>query len=335
MNIQTVIAEYIENSSEYKLTDEELKTIKHEGINKFIFNKLNSSKYRASAIADDYKQKVIDKIALCINHETPIHITLPFGATKSPYLPTAPNIDWSEVFNIAYIRDYLKPIAGAYNMGVILEYVSVAVFEEKVNRIPQKDTDVYDSQFTKLIEFYQQYLPKNFQLKYSRVSDEIPREKIEHQIDIKKEELRRNWEKQSKEVRDYKLCRARRNAIFDSNDENAEGVVFEAALAHDSFCSECWTTDTAPWDKKHMITLGHTYTKGWAIHVRSAPGSTINFWSGTGVIVGKNNKLTPTVLSTSQYNNIKQNIQNHEFAAEGLNKISAYFNKIPVAKLDQ
>ena len=330
MSIQTFITNNIENGSAYELSSEDQKTIQYEGLNKFIFNKLNSSKYRATSIDEGYRQKVIDKITLCLNQEIPIHITLPFGATKNPYLPTAPNIDWAEVFNIAFIRDYLKPIAKAYKHGVILEYISVAVFEEKVNRIPIKDTDLYDSQFTKLIEFYRRYMPENLQLNFSRVSDLIPRDKIERQIAIKKEELRKKWENLPKDVRDYKLFRARRNVLFDINEKNSESLILDAVLGHDAFCSECWSTDPAPWDKKHMITLGHTYTSGWAIHVRSVPGSTINFWSGTGVVVEKGNKFTPTVLSPSQYNNLRSNIKYEEYENDQLTGINNNFNKIPV-----
>jgi len=330
MNIQNFTTSYIENSSAYELTSEEQKIIQHEGLNRFIFNKLNSSKYRSTSIDKDYKQKIIDKINLCLNHEIPIYITLPFGATKNPYLPTAPNIDLAEVFNIAFIREYLKPIAKAYKHGVILEYISVAVFEEQVNRIPMEDTDLYDSQFTKLIEFYKHYVPENLHLIFSRVGDLISRDKIEQQIALKKEELRKQWENLPKDVRDYKLFRAKRNVLFDTNEKNSESLILEAVLGHDAFCSECWSTDPAPWDKKHMITLGHTYTSGWAIHVRSVPGSTINFWSGTGVLVEKGNKITPTVLSPSQYNNLRSNIKYEEYENDQLTGINNNFNKIPV-----
>jgi len=308
MDIPNYTKQLIENKSDYVLTPEDIKTIQHEGIKKYIFQKLNSSKYKASAITPDYVQKVQDKIDLCVNHNSPIYITLPFGATKNPYLPTAPGIDWAEMFNLAYIREYLKPIAKAYTNGVILEYISVAVFEEKVNRISQTDTDLYDQQFQKLIEFYQQYLPQNFTLKYSRVSDHIPRDIIERQLEIKKSELRKTWDQQSTEVKEYKLLKAKRNLIYDPIDQYANDYILDSALGHDAFCSECWTLDAAPWDKKNMITLGHNYTQGWAIHVRSTYGSSVNFWSGIGVLNRQSDRIVPTVLSAQQYEGVKKNI---------------------------
>lgn len=191
MYVNTYLENLINDKSEYSLTSEDQKIIKHEGLKRFIFNKLNSSKFRATAIGEDYGQKVLDKIELCINHEIPIYLTLPFGAIKNPYLPSYPYVDWAEVLNIVYLREYLKPIARAYKYGVVLEYISVAVFEEKVNRISEKDTNLYDREFTSLIKYFQKLLPKNFTLKYSRIEDEFPREKLERLLELKKTALRK------------------------------------------------------------------------------------------------------------------------------------------------
>lgn len=309
MDTNQYLTNIIQDNSSYTLTAEDKKVIQHEGVETFIFNKLDSSRFKASATEKGYLQKIKDKIHLSIMHDEPIYITLPFGATKNPYLPTAPAIDWAEVFNIAFIREYLKPIAAAYKNGVILEYVSVAVFEEKVNRIPKKDTDLYDKEFQKLIEYYQKFLPENFKLRYFRVEDSIPRSQIEKLIGIKMEELRKTWNKQTPEVIEYKLIRAKRNSIYNPNDSHFDSLILNSALGHDAFCSECWTTDAAPWDKKNMITLAHNYTTGWAIHVRSTPGSSVNFWSGIGVLLDRNGKYIPTVLSPKQYQEQKQEIK--------------------------
>lgn len=234
---------------------------------------------------------------------------MPFGATKNPYLPTAPGIDWGEVFNIAYIREYLSPLAQAYKYGVILEYISVAVFEEKTNRIPQRDSDKYDKEFSSLITFYKKYLPNNFKLVYSRVEDDLSRKEIEKQMNIKIKVLAKNWNDQPEEVRERKLFRARRNCLFDPKDKNVDQILLQSALGHDAFCSEAWTTKVGPWDKKTMITLGHNYTSGWAIHVRSARGSSVNFWSGIGILEQRKSEFIPTVLSPNQYNEVKDRIK--------------------------
>lgn len=309
MTTANFLTQLIKNRNEYILTESDRKTIQREGIKKFIINVLNSSKYRAQATSEDYLKKVVDKIDLCVNCQVPIHLTLPFGATKNPYLPTAPGIDWAEVFNIAYLREYLAPIARAYKYGILLEYISVGVFEERVNRIPQKDINLYDRQFASLLRFYQKYLPKNFKLIYSRVTDKVPAKEAIRRIDLKIADLRRNWNNQSHEIRDRKILRAQRNCVYDPKAKNAPTILLSSALGHDAFCSECWTTENAPWDEKDMITLGHNYTIGWAIHVRSARGSSVNFWSGMGALIKRGKEYIPTVLSPKQLGEFKSKIK--------------------------
>ena len=90
--------------------------------------------------------------------------------------------------------------------------------------------------------------------------------------------------------------------------KNLDAIWLRSVFVHDAFCSECWTFESAPWDKKDMITLGHNYTAGWAIHVRSAAGSSVNFWSGTGVIYQDKAGYLPSVLSFSQYESLKPRI---------------------------
>lgn len=309
MDAQKFLRQFIQDQSEYMLTKEDKQTIRTEGVGKFIFNKLNSSKYRASGIDEDYKTKVIDKINLCIDHQIPIYVTLPFGANKNPNLRTAPQIDWAEIFNLSYVRSYLKPIAKAYKYGVVIDYISVAVFQETVNYIQQRDTNLYDRQFSELVSYFQKYYPPNLELKFSRVSDQIKRSKIERMLAIKKSQLRKVWDKQIKKVRDYKIFRAARNCIINPKAKNKNQLLLESALGHDAFCSEYWTTDATPWDKKQMITLGHRYTKGWAIHFRSAPGSTVNFWSGIGLLQQRRDRYVPTVLSPTQFKKIETKLQ--------------------------
>lgn len=311
MTTSNFLTKLITNKNDYPLSDEDKKTIQREGIKKFIYNTLNSSKYRAQATSEDYLKKIVDKIDLCVNCQVPIHLTLPFGATKNPYLPTAPGIDWAEVFNIAYLHEYLNPIAKAYKYGIVLEYISVGVFEERVNRISQRDINLYDKQFMGLIKFYQKFLPKNFKLIYSRVTDKVPAREAVRRIDLKIIELRRNWNGQPQEVRDRKLFRAQRNCIYNPHTKNIQTVLLNSALGHDAFCSECWTTENAPWDEKDMITLGHNYTTGWAIHVRSTRGSSVNFWSGMGALIKRDGEYIPTVLSPKQFEEYKSKIK-HE-----------------------
>jgi len=196
------------------------------------------------------------------------------------------------------------------------------VFEEKVNHIPQKDVDLYDKQFTELIDFYQSFLPSNFKLKFSRLSDRGSKEKIYSLMDEKITQLRNNWKYLDENIRKEKLFRAERNIQFKGNEKNRDEIILTSALSHDAFTSECWAEAAAPiWNELDDISLGHRYTTGWAIHVRSAPGSTVNFWSGTGVLFKNEDKYTPNILSPKQYKEIE-----NKFNSEGV----SFFSNNPI-----
>lgn len=309
MNINTFLKELVQSKPEFTPTPEDKKTIEFEGIEKFIYNKLNSSIYKASSITPDYLVKIKDKIHLCINHEVPIHVSIPFGSVKVSTLPTAPGIDWAEVFNLTLVREYLTPIAKMYKYGVKLDYISVAIFEEEMNYFSQKDIALYETEFKKLVDIFCTYLPDNFEINFIRVADLVPKEKTLRMINIKVDELRNNWMKNSEEVRNTKIMRAKRNCCLKPTDKDYDKRILRSIFVHDAFCSECWTLDYAPWDKKDMITLGYRYTDGWAVHIRSARASTVNFWSGMGALLKNNDILIPTILSFKQYESHKKNIQ--------------------------
>lgn len=309
MQANNFIHDLIIDSRPYILTDEAKKAIQFEGIEKFIYTKLNSNKFKATKTTPDYDKVVRDKIHYCISNNLPIHLDLSTGATKNPRAVTAPGIDFAEVFNVAFIREFLKPIAAAYKYGVKLDYFSVAVFEEKVNHIPQQDVDLYDQQFSELITSYQKYLPDNLTINFSRLADRGSKAEMYAAMDKDIDQRRIQWPSLSEEVRTEKLRKAERNMYQPEKEQNPEESILYSALAHDSFSGECWSGIATPiWAEPDDISLGHRFTEGWAIHVRSAQGSTVNFWSGTGIIMQKGNKYIPTVLSPSQYKDVEKKL---------------------------
>lgn len=299
-----------------------------ERASKHIYNKLNLTKYKVTKTDAEYDRQVKEKIQVCVDHEIPIHILLPFGGIKNIYIKTYPHIDYGEVFNIAFIRDYLKPIAKGYKHGVILEYHSVEIIEEALNNIPKKDTEVYDIEFGRLITMYQSYLPPNMTLKYTKAGDHLNRAVVNKNMTNKIRELKKEWNKQPQNVIDEKIKRAKRNCFIPQNTKDLDDVILTSALAHDAFSSECWLPYTMPWGYKEIITIGHNYTTGWGIRVKSTPASTINFWSGIGVIIQQNDKYIPTILSAEQYKAVKAIMK--ETRVTIFENVSQTLNMLPV-----
>jgi len=304
MNPDTFIRNLITKPNEYILSEGEEKTIQFEGVEKYIYNKLTSSKYRASSLPISLNDTIKQTIHQSVLHGRPIHISIPFGGYKKHQLPTYPNPDWSEVFNIIYLRDYLLPIANAYPNGVVLEYFSDEVFVSRMNNIPQKDLDSYSNQFQMIVAWINQYTNANLQIKFSRIRDQIGQVEILQRFDKEIERLKQEWDTLSKEEQSKRIHKSERNYCADLTGlpENERfNILWESTLVHDAFIFGEWR-DGVPWAfDDYMIPVGFRYTGDWGIHLKSSPRSTVQFWVGIGILHRQDDLLLPTILTHKQY----------------------------------
>lgn len=304
MDINKYLKDLVTTISEYKLSDEEKKTITFEGIQKYIFNKLNSSKYKASSMSEALEQKVKDKIQKSVKQKKPIHITVPFGGYKKWQLPTYPYPDWSEVFYLALLRDYLSPIVAGYDNGVLLEFFSDEIFVSRMNNISQKDLDEYNEQFSEIVKWFSNYLPSNFEIKSSKIRDFISQEEILKRFEKDINKFREEWSGLPEKERNFRLKKSERNYKGDLSKlskPEKDKILLESTLVHDAFIFGDWDKDT-PWAfGELMIALGNRYTGSWGIHVKSTRSSTNQFWVGVGVLKGKNGDFIPSSLTYNQY----------------------------------
>jgi hypothetical protein len=329
-NMNDYLKKLIETVPDYQLTEEDKKTIQFEGIEQFIFNKLNSAKYRTSATSDEVKDRIRTAIAYNVRNKLPIQLLLPFGAYKLWKLPTAPYPDWAEVFNIVQLRSYLSPIAKAYKYGVELKYFSVDLFVERINRIPQTNQDKYHREFQKIIKHFQEYLPDNFLLKYERLRDKTSVDKALEAIDSKVTELKKSWDTLPEKEKALKIKRSQVNCKVSAHDPDHDKIIKQSVHAHDAFSSGCWITpENNPWDyHKGVISLGHSYTDSWAIHVKSSASSRVNYWVGIGALLKKDKNYLPTVLSYKQFSKVTDQIKKEKI--DFLKFVSPNLKSVPV-----
>lgn len=326
MQAKKYLEKYIKENKPYNLTKEDKKIIQFEGIGEYIYRKLYSSKFRESKIDKAYNETLKESIKYCVENKIPLTVNYGFGAAKNPHTINAPHIDWAEVFNVFYLREYLKPIAAAYEPGIELEYFSVAMFQELVNFIPREDTDIYEREFKALVAFANDYFPKDIRVKYATLEETHNRKEIMEFIKKDAEKRKKVWEEQEVKTIELKLLKAERNAKISKDDTDFEEKRLYSALAHDSFGPEEWAKTPVKWNSPNVVCLGNNNTAGWAIRVKSAPGSVVNFWTGTGMLEERNGKFIPRILSAKQFRNIDKPQKTVEFdifdgELELLNKI--------------
>lgn len=312
MDVQKYLEDLVTKVPNFELSSSDEKTIKFEGIEKYIFNKLNSSQFKASSIPEELTVKIKDKISKSVHANEPIHITIPFGGYKKWQLPTYPNPDWAEVFYLVLLREYLTPIAVAYKHGVLLEFFSDEIFVSRMNNYPQSDLDSYNDQFEEILKWFSRYLPKNFNVKFSKIRDQISQEELMKRFDKDIEKLEANWEKVTEEERVFRLKKTERNYKDDLSKyskEERDKILLESTLVHDAFIFGDWDKDV-PWAfGEKMIALGNRYTGKWGIHVKSSRASTVQFWIGTAVLKEHKGLFIPSTLTYKQYLEAKLRLQ--------------------------
>ena len=274
---------------------------------KFILNKLNSSQYKASSIPKSLFEKISKSIDLTIKHQNPIHNSIPFGGFKKHQLPSYPYPDWSEIFTILQIYNYVLPIAEAYSKGVIIDFWSDELFISKMNNLRQTDIDKYNNCFKQILIYFNKFTRPNIKFKFSKIRDHISQEEIFKRFEKTKITLKREWYSYTKEVQEKKLKKAERNYNQDWTNvtlEEKRSILFQSNLIHDAFILGDWDKDIHWAFDEDMIPVGFCYTGDWGIHIKSTPTSTNQFWVGIGAIKTVNNIIYPTSLTYNQFNNL-------------------------------
>lgn len=155
-------------------------------------------------------------------------------------------------------------------------------------------------------------MPKCLKFEFRRLEEEISQKDALKKITEAVPQLQKNWYGFSDEVKRLKIKRALvslNTKVTKTEPDDLDPILLHAILVHDGFAGEVWANENTPWAfAKDMIALGHSYTNGWARHVKSSRSSRVNFWVGTGVLLERNGEYIPSILSYEQYESMEKSI---------------------------
>lgn len=283
-------------------------------INEILFSIISSSKYRRTAIDDESKTDIKKKIASAIEKNIPIEFSIPFGGYKNYRIPSYPEADWAEIFNLRFMIRYLLPIAKFYQPGVIIYYSYNSEIIHEVNNMPLSFQRAYENSFAKLIKHFGKQLPSNFQIKTQQINKLYTNEnewKSELQSLFKRNQEK--WEiLYDATAREKKLNSAKHNLILDGERklQNLSGNELEteylkAAMMCDAIDS---LSKRREFNKfSHRIQLVFIRGPKPSIHIGVCEGSTMHFWVGLGVFEFNKNKVIPNIFSHEQLQESKSN----------------------------
>lgn len=287
-----------------ELTLKEKRLMNDGHVGEYILRKLMTQRFRTKAISCILMDEIVRKVTKSVKNGKPIYLTVPFGGYKLWKYPTFPNLDWAEVFNIIQLRNYLAPIVAVYRPGVVLEYWSDEIMVSRTNNYPQTDLDRYNGQFSDLIAWWRGYLPENFQVRYSKIRDQISYDEYWRRMKADLKKVEGDWENLSEEIKNVRMKKSERNYHGNLNEKNKEVLLKDGALCHDAFIFGDWKKDI-PWAfDDHMIALGFRYTGDWGIPVKSSQSSVCQFWVGIGVLKKREDRYVKSILTHSQWEKV-------------------------------
>lgn len=309
MDVKHFLVKELKDSGKYQLSKQDKKQISKKGIEDFLFSKLASKKFRKWRLPEECAQKTCQAIKIKTSQNKPIEVVFPMGGYKLWRLPTWPEPDWAEFFNISYLIKYLASLAAAYEAGVELKYYMHTFLMEVHDNLTRKEIRAYVDGFEKLIAEFNKYLPKNFKISTWKDSDLYSKEDYLKELQVEFERISKEYEAWPEERKERSLRTSKMNFKWNgekdlthlSESEKQEqlkrSVIYESAVMGLSRASNQVKSD----DK----VLVFTQMTPQFIGIGSCKTSMAKFWVGVGVLEDREKGFYPRVLSLSQWQKIK------------------------------
>lgn len=314
-------------------------------------SRLLSAKFSGSKQSDGMILLTLEKLIYAFQNKKPIIFVFGFGGYKNYNSPSFPEVDYSELFHMKYMTEFLWPIITTYQYGVTFEYESEEI-SIQFNNVPQETTDKYTVSFRKLLEYFinkveeQNGLKLDYKLVIARDLYN-PTDLYEKMKDYYPTMLQ-EFNKLSIEEKNVWIKRARTNFLVNGTEdftaiteENLNNKIIEARINNECFLAADYDLRIDFWERPNAISLFGTWGKtpcasptDGGLHLKSTRASNTDFWIGTGIfkLDNENKIIQELILSHTQYNDKKNEINYLESSNDELKKISNNFNSFPYIK---
>lgn len=324
-NLEKIVNDYLlgllKIINPYQLSKEDPRTISEDKID-FLLGKLKRKKFRRK-LTPKTEQNIREKIAQSLKQNKPLHFVIPFGGYKHFWNSSYPEPDWAEIFNFRFMTEYFLPILAVYEPGVVLEYISEDLIISRMNNYPTEGLDNYSEVFGKIIEWYKQFIPSNFQIKYFRIGERCDKNKVIKEVEKVLPERMADFDKLSDDRKEQELHRSTRSIMWNGEKDltslsekeryqriiesrqielayyevEARPEVLGNYLCEDNHICICFSFGLSPDNTSEELSLASNF------------GSIVDYWIGKGILECKNGKFIPKTVSKNQYQELKSNLK--------------------------
>jgi hypothetical protein len=305
---------------DYELTLNDKKQLKYWGKPLWIANKLFVKEFRKAAVHEDTKKDIMQKVTLSVVKDIPIYLIIAFGGYKHFWNPSYPEVDFAELFNLRFMSEYVAPILKVHEPGVILDYESEDVIITWMDNYPRRDIDAYAKSLRELMGIYSRSAPKNFKVSLVRSQEQVDEGKLKARVGELLPNTVKEWASLPDEEIEYRLHRSPNNIMWKGeadwsglSEEEKTKKIRESKMVNETYYAADFEVRESYFSGGNHIPLvlswglskeniAHWLTLG------STRSSTVDFWSGHGVLEIKDGRAIERVVSHKQYDSIKDKL---------------------------
>lgn len=319
MQAQEHIDKLLKTSARHQLTYQDQEAIDKIGLETFVTQRLFSKKFRKWKLDADCIARTTKAVAAKIATNEPLTIVYPQGGYKLWRLPSSPHADWAEFFVVAYLLEYIAPIAAAHQPGVKLVFYLHTLLMELHDNLTTKEIATYVDSLQKIITAFLAYCPTNITIEILRDVDIYSRDEYFTALETGRKQATTEFaqwppERQADYTRMAKLnIKWRGSERWDLlNESEQQNKLYQAALY------EIAATQNLPrvFEKVKSPENVLVFTKPTKdfIGIGSTHSSVAKYWVGYGVLETDGQRFYERVLSPSQW----ENCQKTEYHTESI-----------------
>lgn len=325
MQAQEHILKLLKTAAVHQLSYQDEEVLEKIGLHSFITHRLFSKKFRKWKLDPACIERTTQAITTKIAAHEPITIVYPQGGYKLWRLPSSPNADWAEFFVMAYLLEYIAPIAAAYQPGVKIIFYLHTLLMELHDNLTTEEIAAYGESLQAIIAAFQAYCPTNITIEILRDADIYSREEYFEALETGRQQAVAEFAKWPPERQADYTRMANLNIKWQGrerwdllNELEKQDKLYQAALY------EIAATQNLPrvFEKVKSPNNVLVFTKPTKdfIGIGSTHSSVAKYWVGYGVLETDGQRFYERVLSPSQWENCK--------------KTEYYTEKITVPKLE-
>jgi len=266
-----------------------------------IFKIVMSKKFRKYSANSELVEHIKNAIRVNIEDNKPINLTFLHGAYKLWRLEESPEVDWAELFSLAYYTNWLRPICEIYEPGVWFDFFVDDLIVPKIDNIDIKDIETYINSYQKLIDSLKAYQPPNFKMTITRVGDQFESPAaFDASLEKNVQKLQSTLPGGLPKLDERQLAMVELNVKTNADQLKDPKWREKVHLIHDGYMA----TKAEPGYHKNrpekILVFSNLLPSGTVIAVGTTKDSVMKFWIGAGVLKPRDDSFRQIILSPSQ-----------------------------------